>query len=247
MTTRAIVSIHDVEPRTLPAVLDIVDMLRGHRVGVVTLLVVPGVEWPASDVDTIRGLAQEGCRLAGHGWVHQAPRPRGLWHRVHAALLSRDQAEHLSRDREELRGLVARCHAWFTASGLPSPELYVPPAWALGRLSRADLRALPFRWYATLTGCIDAYRGTLRPMALVGYEADNLGRKVALRMTNLMNKGLAHLGLDPLRIAIHPNDLGLRLSADIPRILDAEWEYTTMEAVMEGGPARTGPTAAANG
>ncbi len=66
---------------------------------------------------------------------------RSAYHRLHAALISRDVAEHLSRPAHELVALVHRCHGWFAAHGLPAPTLYVPPAWALGGTRWLD--ALP--------------------------------------------------------------------------------------------------------
>lgn len=234
MSLRAVVSVHDVRPSTLPRVLSILDFLREKSVWPVTLLVVPGLEWNDRGLETLRRLAREGYDLAGHGWIHRAPEPASLHHRAHAALISRDQAEHLSRGRTELRELVARCHAWFGEVELPEPELYVPPAWALGRLGREELAELPFRWYEVLTGILDARTARLRVTPLVGFEADTGFRQRALRLTNALNLGLARMMSVPVRIAVHPPDLDLRLAGDLRRTLDRDWDYATVEGWMGG-------------
>lgn len=232
MSRRAFVTLHDVTPATLPACLEALDVLRRRRVQPVTLLVVPGTGWTDPDLETLRGLADQGCRLAGHGWSHRAPPPDGPYHRLHAAFISRDEGEHLSRSRSELRGLVTRCAHWFEQVGLDAPDFYVPPAWAMGRLRRRDLEGLPFRWYETLTGIRDADAGRFRLLPLVGYLADTPARAGALRTLNALNRAAAVLLRRPLRVSIHPPDLRLRLADDLVRLLDGRWEWVGIEAAM---------------
>lgn len=224
MSPPAILSIHDVHPGTLPGVLRTLDVLDAAGARPVTLLVVPGLDWSDEDLAALRGLVASGHRLAGHGWSHAGP-PSGLFHRLHALVLSRDQAEHLSLGRADLRRLVARCHAWFGEHGFEPPELYVPPAWALGSLSRADLAELPFRWYETLAGFVDARTGQLRVHPLVGFEADTLVRQVALRLANRVNLALAGALGRAVRIALHPKDLALRLERDVRAVVERDWRY----------------------
>lgn len=246
---RAIVSIHDVRPSTLSGVLEVAALLERADVRPVTLLVVPGVAWDAESLDTVRDLIDRaGYGVAGHGWHHVAPRPASLPHRIHAMLISRDQAEHLSRSEEEVAQLVARCHEWFRRVDLPQPELYVPPAWALGRLPRSELAALPFRWYELLHGCVSAADGALRIMPLVGFEADTRVRALALRVLNPANLWTGAATGRPLRVAIHPWDLRHRLAAPLRRLLERQWRFTTVEAEMEdAGGIRPGPHRARTG
>lgn len=238
MSRRAFVTLHDVAPSTLDACRRTLDVLRRRGVAPVTLLVVPGTGWTGHDLDVLRSLAeQDTCRLAGHGWSHRAPEPASTYHRLHGALISRDEAEHLSRSTTELRGLVTRCAHWFDQVGLDTPAFYVPPAWAMGRLSRDDLAELPFRWYETLTGIRDARTGTFRVLPLVGYLADTVPRAWSLRVLNAVNRTAAAVTRRPLRVSIHPPDLGLHLAADLLRLLDREWRFITVEAAMAGSPA----------
>lgn len=224
-TPRAIVSIHDVEPGTLPQVLRIVDMLESREVRPVTLLVVPGMDWSARELDELRRLTERGYSLAGHGWVHQARPPATLHHRLHGWILSRDKAEHLSRSRAELRELVDRCHRWFGEHDFPDPVLYVPPAWAQGALRNRDLRDLPFRLYENLLGYVDRETGRLHRAPVVGYEADTRWRRFALRRVNALSMGASRMQRRPLRISIHPHDLDLFLAEDLERHLGRRWTF----------------------
>lgn len=226
-------SIHDVKPLELRRVQELVDRCREVAGTRVALLVVPGLGWSPSHVDLLRAWAAEGLELAGHGWVHRADPPRTLHHRLHALLLSRNQAEHLSRGREELRELVLRGVGWFQDRDLPTPELYVPPAWALGALSSRDLEALPYRWYEVLTGLLDAATGRLHPTPLVGYEADTRFRRRALRLTNALARRAALASRRPLRIGLHPRDLDLLLADDLlGDLADRRWRFLTTAEAM---------------
>ena len=232
MTGTAIVSVHDVRPSSLTGVSEIVELLWTLGIEPVTLLVVPDAEWDDGSLGVLRRLVDLGCGLAGHGWDHRARRPLTWRHRAHASLISRDQAEHLSRSTEELLDRVGRCHRWFGSAGLPVPELYVPPAWALGALSQAHLAELPFRWYEVLSGFITAENGALRVVPLVGFEADTPFRQVALGVANGINLTVASLFGRPTRIAIHPSDLKLRLTASLRAILKRGWRVTTTESLL---------------
>ena len=213
MTKRpqALLSLHDVTPGHLDRVVEIVHLLNGAGVPPSLLLVVPGLGWTAAQIDVLRGMSERGYKLAGHGWIHQARPARGLHHRMHAAVISRDQAEHLSQSRDELLRKVGDCHAWFASVGLASPRVYVPPAWALGVLTSEDLAALPFEWYESLRGFRAPRARAEKLLPLIGYEADTLGREWGLRVWNSLNRGVGRVRRLPVRISIHPLDLSLRL------------------------------------
>jgi predicted deacetylase len=232
--TEAIVSIHDVMPHTFSRVQRILKLLDAAGVPPPTLLVVPGKEWTPELLRSLRELSEKGCPLAGHGWIHKAiPGPRSLYHRGHALLISRDEAEHLSRPREELAGMIRRCHDWFGEVDLPTPDLYVPPAWALGGLSFQDLSALPFRWYEVLRGFVEAGSGRVRWLPLAGFEADTTFREISLRFWNGLNTTLARTWKRPLRISIHPGDLDLFLAKDVERMVRKPWRFVREASVME--------------
>lgn len=230
--TPALVSIHDVEPDRLDRVLRISDLLDRAGIRSPTVLVVPGLGWTHRDLDVLRSLLDRGYELAGHGWSHRAPDPTGLYHRLHAAILSRDQAEHLSREREELVRRIRQCHAWFGTVDLPAPSLYVPPAWAMGALRDGDLRELPFEWFEALDGVVCAGAQLRIRLPLIGFEADTVGRELGLRVWNRLNLALA--GPDrPVRVSIHPNDLELRLAGRLRTLLKGRLDAKPMGPWLE--------------
>lgn len=229
----ALFSVHDVTPGALPRVRRLVALVEESGHPPPLLLVVPGGNWTPASLDGLRELVDRGCRLAGHGWSHRAPPPASLAHRIHALVISRDQAEHLSRAREDLRDRVSRCHAWFGERKLPVSPVYVPPAWALGALTGPDLRALPFRYYSTLTGFVDAASGRKVRLPLVGFEADTPARRRALRVSNALNLTLGRWLGRPVRIGYHPTDLELLLEEDARRIARRRWRVMEVEAVFD--------------
>jgi predicted deacetylase len=209
-----IVSVHDVMPQTLERVAGILGRLEAAGTGGVSLLVVPGAGWTADTLDRLHGMLARGHRLAGHGWHHRCPRVRGLKHRLHSALISRDVAEHLALDAAGIEALIRRCGEWFPRHGLPQPDTYVPPAWAMGGIPRSRLYGLGFRYFETLTGVFDAGAGRFRRLPLAGFEADTRFRALALRTVNRVCASLASADR-PLRIAIHPRDPELLLARDL--------------------------------
>ena len=211
------VSIHDVMPETLDSVERTLAFLSERGATDVTLLVVPGREWSARDLDRLRVWVDAGLGLAGHGWVHHVQRFGGLYHRLHGLLLSRRVAEHLALDEEGIVRLLRENHAWFGKNGLPEPTLYVPPAWALGSSRRDRLRELPFHRYEVLGGMIDAATGRVEKMPLVGYEADAAWRVPLLRGFNAWNRRRAARTGATLRVSIHPHDIDLAMREDLAR------------------------------
>lgn len=222
---KALVSIHDCMPETLGHIEELLDWLAKLGVPPVTLLVVPGKDWQAPQLERLRELAEIGHPLAAHGWQHHT-RPRRLYHRLHAALLSRNVAEHLDLDPAEIEALLRRAHAWFPKNGLPAPDLYVPPAWALGSIPIIQLRSSPYT-------CIETTRGLYFPQAnsrfqalpLTGYEADTAFRATFLKIWNATQARSANRSGIPLRISIHPNDLALRRADQLEAQLRAVTEF----------------------
>ena len=207
-------SIHDVAPDTMGVVGGMLRVLR-EEAGVerAMLLVIPGLEWGKANLERLRAWTEEGHVLAGHGWAHHVERRRTLWHKLHGWTISRFVAEHLSLDAEEISELIRRNHAWFGEHGFDPPTHYVPPAWAMGSISRGRLRELPFRTYETLGGVYDAERDRFTRMPLAGFEADTALRAAVLRGFNRWNARRARSG-GRLRIALHPHDLDLRLARE---------------------------------
>jgi hypothetical protein len=203
-------------PQTLPKAIKILGFLEENKVFPVTMLVVPGMSWPAADIRILKSLQDSGYELAGHGWKHQAEMIHCKRHRIHAKLISRSEAEHLSLSPEKIASIINDCYHWFESAGLNSPSLYVPPAWAMGNLSKKTLKALPFRFYETQTGIYDSDAGVFYPLPVAGYMADNRFRTQVLKVTNLICR-LPFFNL--FRIAIHPYDMDLPLENHLKKHL----------------------------
>ncbi len=208
----ALVSIHDVMPDTLPQVLAILRFLEARAVFPATLLVVPGCQWSKNDINQLKSLQDAGYELAGHGFQHRAKRISSAWHRLHGMLISRNEAEHLSLSEDEIIHIITDSYSWFRQNSLAAPILYVPPAWAMGRIGKRKLKTLPFRLYETQAGVYDAAADRMLYLPVTGYMADTRFRVKAIRTTNLINQ---YVFRGPLRIAIHPQDLSLRLVRDL--------------------------------
>lgn len=220
----ALVSIHDVMPGTVSRVERIVRFLRDRGVSELTALVVPGEGWTRGHIRRLRAWQEGGIELAGHGWRHRVHRIQTIWHRVHEKAISREEAEHLSLSRKEAEIVIRRCHGWFADAGLEPPALYVPPAWAMGRVTAGHCRSLPFSLYETLSGVHDVRTGDHRWMPLLGYMGDTPIRTTVLRRVNAFNLGLP---LPAIRIAVHPHDLDLPLRRDLARHLTRFRRFST--------------------
>lgn len=215
---RAHISIHDVAPDTLDRVRTMLSRLEASGVMRVMLLVIPGLEWSEEDLAQLRDWQGRGHPLAGHGWVHRVERRKTLFHKVHGTLISRYVAEHLSLGNGEIVDLMRRCYDWFGENGLIPPRHYVPPAWALGSLSRVEMHTLPFDSVETLRGVFFTREDRFQVMPLLGYEADTPLRAAFLKGFNRWNTHRAKRA-ELTRISLHPYDLELRLGEEILRDL----------------------------
>lgn len=220
----ALLSIHDVMPETLEQTESILRRVAALGWSPPALLVVPGRSWSPAQVARVHQWQRDGCELLAHGWLHET-RPRKLWHRAHAAVLSRNVAEHLALDCKGIKVLMGRSRHWFGEAGLVTPTAYVPPAWALG-MSAGHLATLPYNCVETLAGVhlrrADG-RWQFRRLPLVGFEADTRLREGFLAT---MNRILCHHGRQnrlPVRIGIHPKDPELRLAETLEELLRRDW------------------------
>jgi predicted deacetylase len=225
---KALVSIHDVMPHTMDRVERILGWLRAREVPPVTLLVVPGRPWSEKEIERLREFAAQGHPLAAHGWLHKTI-PRKLYHRIHAALLSRNVAEHLDLDSAGVLQLMVRSRDWFRVNELPVPDFYVPPAWALGPVSTEDLLKAPYKRIETTRGLIHLKGGgsQFEKLPLTGYEADTPFREFFLRRWNAAQFRKARAKALPLRISIHPDDLELRIADQLDEQIRAVSTFLT--------------------
>lgn len=234
---RVIWSIHDVSPETVAWADSMVVRLTSEGASRLMILIIPAGDWPPAALDVVRQWESAGHMLALHGWDHRAVRPRGAYHRLHSLILSRDAAEHLSRDRAEMLARIERGREWFAANGLREPAVYVPPAWALGEVGPEDLQAIGFRWVETLTGIHDATHARHHMLPLVGFEADNAWRSAGLRVSNAVNLALARATDSPVRVAIHPHDDVGPLAHDLDRWIGRGWQADQPVTLSPNDPA----------
>ena len=225
------ITVHDVMPETLPGVRELLDQIQLSGAPPPTLLVVPGRDWQTDQLEQLQAWTAAGCRLAGHGWLHECRGWGGLYHRLHGLFFSRRVAEHLERDAEGIETLLQENYAWFGERGLPSPELYVPPAWAMGAVSTSRLRSLPFRYYEYFRGVYDARRDRFYRLPLTGYEADTPLRKWGVRQFNRMQVQRAIRSGRPLRLSVHPRDHRLLLHEDLAGHLKMADSYFDQEGL----------------
>ena len=231
---KALVSLHDVMPETLPMVRAVLDKLRCLGIPPVPLLVVPGKHWEEAQLEELREWASAGHEMVAHGWRHRAAGIRGAYHRLHSLLISRDVAEHLSLSSEEVAALMQRSIEWFPQRGLPTPAYYVPPAWALGtlpldRMDSLTRRSLPLH-VEVLNGFLNTRTGHLDRLPLVGCEVDSFAKTVFVRNWNRMQIRASIRSGRPLRIGLHPQDFDLPLAGQLQSIIsrpDLTWVPVT--------------------
>ena len=216
---RGLFSIHDLMPETMSGVRKLMAAMEGFERETIYLLVVPGCDWSTADLDQIRQWQRDGCQIVGHGWHHRSGPIRTWSHRLHSLLISRQVAEHLSRTEQQIATLIANCHAWLQEQGLGSSNWYVPPAWAMGGISRQTLKTLPFRFFEYQTGVYDTQTDRFWRLPLQGFEADTWTRAIFLRGFNACNFQLAGWSRRPLRVSLHPFDLDYFLGASLRRQL----------------------------
>lgn len=215
----ALISVHDVMPETMERVDKLLCRIERAGYGHASLLVVPGRDWQQQDIERLQQYADAGHELVGHGWCHRVAHLRTAAERLHSIAISRDAGEHLGLDADEIAELISRCGRWFAEHDLPQPNLYVPPAWAMGAIGRTRLRGLGFRYFETLAGIYDSETDTMQRIPVIGFEADTRFRAISLSLANAANRWLAN-GSGALRIAIHPYDLELKLADELLALLD---------------------------
>lgn len=216
----ALVSVHDLMPETRPKVERLLHRLNAIPPPAVALLVVPGRGWTTADLNWLRSLSQCGYTLIAHGWHHECSPPRRFTHKLHSRMLSNRAAEHLSLSNTDIPQLMHDCHTWFHEVGLEAPNVYIPPAWALGPVTRENLQATPFPYVETLRGLYHTRTFRWYHLPVAGFEVDRWWRAALMRMLNHVSAWWAVRRHKPLRIAIHPQDWQYPLADQLDAFLD---------------------------
>lgn len=231
---QSLVTIHDVTQETLEQTTRLLELIFSRGSGPVILLVVPAGFSDRSAIAELRGLLSQNVQLAGHGYSHRASGRKNLYHKLHSQLISRQAAEHLSRPPEAIETLINSCANWFQQQQLPRPELYVPPAWAMGAISRRRLAQSAFRFFETQGGLLDSQRQQFYRLPLLGYEADTRMRCTLLNRWNRINRRWAR-ATGQVRIAIHPHDLDYHLASELCQDLVRYAARSDCQELTSGG------------
>jgi hypothetical protein len=225
-------------PESMSAITDLIARCEEKAIPT-TLLVVPGREWSAGQITLLKHWQANGHELAAHGWLHEARAIRKPWHRIHSTLVSRNVAEHLDLEPEEQVPFIARSIRWFAEQELSLPSIYVPPAWALGRLTREQrdrlLQAerMPAQLsIETTSGFIHLPENRRQWMPLTGYEADTPARALFLRCFNALNLAHARFHSTCLRISVHPYDMQYRLASSLRTHLEMPVNFSTYSKAL---------------
>tara|TARA_E500000178_G_scaffold356123_1_gene431821 strand:- start:2177 stop:2875 length:699 start_codon:yes stop_codon:yes gene_type:complete len=220
---KAIVSIHDCMPETMDKIQHILQWLKDRNIPPVTILVSPGKDWTENHLQLLKEYVQEGYTLAAHGWHHHT-QPKKILHRIHSLIISKNVAEHLDLNQEGILELLNKSYQWFIQQKLPPPELYVPPAWALGAVDKKILCKTLFKQIEVTRGLIHISSGKkpkLQTLPLTGYEADSPFRANFLSRWNQFQQNQAQIKSLPLRISIHPYDLELPIVEQLERQINS--------------------------
>ncbi|MFP4521235.1 MAG: polysaccharide deacetylase family protein [Fibrobacterota bacterium] len=229
---RVILSIHDVMPETFAGISRVADYFLSEGADKICFLVVPHPNWKESDLLRLREYQINGISFAGHGFLHHCGTPRTVYHKIHSVLISRNAAEHLAFQRGDLIEKVSGCAKWFEENGFGIPDLYVPPAWAMGQLKKDDMMSLPFRYYEFLSGVYDSDTDRFFSLPLAGFEADTELRKYILFAVNGIFSAVSKLTGRPLRVAVHPYDLQFKLRKSVQNMVGSADEFLNYSEIL---------------
>ena len=184
-------------------------------------MVIPGLDWKFHQIKKLKLWQNSGIEIAAHGWKHEAQEKKSLYHKIHGFIMSANCAEHLSKNKQEIIELVNESYNWFIDNGLKKPTLYVPPAWALGKVKKEELYQFNFTHFECTTGMFHKQKYSFLP--LLGFEENILLGALLRRFFNSLNFILARF-TGVIRIAIHPNDFNLYLKKDLEKYLTKSLE-----------------------
>ena len=216
------VSIHDATPQNLDDIESIIQILQNQfDINKICILVIPGLNWNEIQLQRLRSWQKDGLEIAAHGWNHKAQDKKSFYHKIHSILMSANCAEHLSKKRQEIVKIIRHSYNWFIINDFKKPLLYVPPAWALGKITKQDLDRLAFTHYECTTGMVHNKKYCFLP--LLGFKEKTYIGAMLRRFFNSLNYFMAYF-TGSIRIAIHPKDFTLYLKKDIEKYLSRSSE-----------------------
>ena len=219
---KSYISIHDVAPHNLGDIENIIQILINQfYINKICILVIPGLNWKKHQIQKLRSWQNDCIEIAAHGWNHQAEPTKSFYHKIHSVIMSDNCAEHLSKDKKTIFNIMKNSYDWFIINGFQKPRLYVPPAWALGKIKTQDLSQFNFTHFECTTGVI--YNKKYRFVPLLGFEERTIIKSLVRRFFNFLNYFMAYFtGI--IRIAIHPDDFNLYLKKDVFKYLSKSGE-----------------------
>jgi predicted deacetylase len=231
--TARLLEIHDVCPEHFDHVAGLVNRFARTAVRAV-LAIIPGRPWQAKQIRQLQIWGDEGHELALHGYTHATGPLCTPVNRLHQAMFSRLAGENLGLSREVIVSRAHRGVAWFARHRLGAPRLYIPPAWVLGAALPEDFAKLGITVVERLLGFVDVKSGTLSAWPVVGFEADNAFRAVALKLWNAAAQ-MAGSPLGRYRVVVHPRDAQLRLRSSLEHHLRFD-EYVSPQQLFAADP-----------
>ena len=224
------ISIHDVRPDNIDAIKNIKQLLNNqYNIHKICLLVIPGCKWNHIQIEQLKKWQSDHCQIAAHGWEHVSDNKKSLYHLLHALIISGNSAEHLSKHSWDILNLMKKSYDWFVSNGFTPPRLYVPPAWALGKIKTEDLLNLPFKNFECTTGVL--HKGKYKFLPLVGFIATSQARAYLQKFFNFLNFQMAKM-IGVIRISIHPEDFDHYLSNDANKYLSRIKETILLHEII---------------
>jgi uncharacterized protein len=226
VTSRIVVSVHDVAPATFACVEAWTDLLdvRGVRS---TLLVIPGPYGGTSLTDDprcaawLRGRAAAGDEIALHGWEHRSLTPhRSLARAASGRVIARGCAELWDIHPAEVAPRLSRGRRVLTGAGLEVDGI-TPPGWLASRTTIGVAAALGFRYLATQWRILDLRDQRVVHLPAVSHRPGSRLEGLAARSLDRWARA-ALAGGRGLRLALHPRDVETKPLRDTTlRVLDA--------------------------
>lgn len=201
------VSVHDVSPRTRPAVEAMLSDLREAGVAVTSLLVVPDHHRKGEAgrdglfMDWLRAREDDGHEVVLHGFYHlREPGAGGLAQRVVTEHYTAGEGEFYDLSYAEARRRLARGREMLSAFDVAG---FIAPAWLLGADAERAVRDEGFAYTTRLGGVLDLRSGERTASQSLVYSVRSAWRRgVSLGWnsflaTRLRSNALARLGLHP--------------------------------------------------
>jgi predicted deacetylase len=205
-----IVSIHDVAPSTVEAIVPLLDAFDKAGVLPRVLKVIPNAQdrWPLERspelVRVLQSEAARGSEIVLHGFTHEtAGRLRGApWTRLRARMFAPFTGEFLSLDGAAMRERISAGRQALQECGLEANG-FSAPGWLATRKLDEALLDCGFRYRIDLLSVRDLQRGRRRVTPWLGYMGAGSGQERLVQVANLVTRVTAR-PFPVLKVFFHP-------------------------------------------